>query len=99
MSLGCPAIVTRVGGLPENVEPGVDGWVVPPREPEAIEAILHAIVREPGCVRAMGRSARLKGKHEFSFDKFVEATLSVYQNSIRHNPYRWVTSLGTTKWQ
>ncbi|KFL52669.1 glycosyl transferase family 1 [Burkholderia pyrrocinia] len=93
MSLGCPAIVTRVGGLPENVEPGVDGWVVPPREPEAIGEILRAIVREPGCVRAMGRSARLKGKREFSFDRFVDATLSVYQKSIRHNPYRWVASL------
>ncbi|MCW5115606.1 glycosyltransferase [Burkholderia cenocepacia] len=98
MSLGCPAIVTRVGGLPENVEPGVDGWVVPPREPAAIEAILRAIVQEPGCVRAMGRSARLKGKREFSFDAFVDATLSVYQKSIRHNPYRWVTSLRSTKW-
>ncbi|KFG98486.1 glycosyl transferase family 1 [Burkholderia paludis] len=93
MSLGCPAIVTRVGGLPENVEPGVDGWVVPPHEPEAIEPILRAIAREPGCVHAMGRSAQLKGKREFSFDRFVEATLSVYQNSIRHNAYRRVTSM------
>ncbi|VWB59025.1 glycosyl transferase family 1 [Burkholderia aenigmatica] len=93
MALGCPAIVTRVGGLPENVEPGVDGWVVPPREPEAIEAILRAIVREPGCVAVMGRNARLKGKREFSFERFVDATLSIYQKSIRHNPYRRATSL------
>lgn len=85
MSLGCPAIVTRVGGLPENVEPGVDGWIVPPRDPAAIEAILRAIVQEPACIRAMGRNARLKGKREFCFEAFVDATVSVYQKSIRNS--------------
>ena len=93
MSLGCPAIVTRVGGLPENVEPGVDGWVVPPRGFRSDRGRPARDRARLGCVRAMGRSARLKGKREFSFERFIDATLSVYQKSIRHNPYRRVTSM------
>lgn len=29
MALGLPVLVTRVGGLPENLEDGVEGWIVP----------------------------------------------------------------------
>src|SRR5690606_31393217 len=33
MAMGKPVIVTRHAGLPENVTDGVDGWIVPPRDP------------------------------------------------------------------
>lgn len=99
MSLGCPALVSRVGGLPENIEPGVDGWIVPPRAPEDIEAILRAIAREPGLIRAMGRSALQKGNREFCFQKFIDATVSVYTHSIRRNPHRWTPTLRSMQWR
>jgi glycosyltransferase involved in cell wall biosynthesis len=98
MSLGCPAIVTRVGGLPENVEPGVDGWIVPPHAPEAIETVLRAIASNPALIQSMGRSALLKGSREFGFQRFIDATASVYSHSIRRNPRRRTSSVRSMQW-
>ncbi len=83
MAMGCPVIVTNVGGLPENVDDRIDGWIVPPRAPDAIAAILCGIAERPELVRSMGRAARLKSEREFCFARFIEETKSVYQESIR----------------
>jgi len=59
---GCPVISTRVGGLPEVVEEGVTGHLVPPEDPEALaQAILEFFARggraryEPGVRAAAER--------------------------------------------
>ena len=59
---GCPVISTAVGGLPEVVEEGVTGHLVPPEDPVALaDAILHfyenggRATYEPGVARAAGR--------------------------------------------
>ncbi|WP_323117881.1 glycosyltransferase [Burkholderia alba] len=98
MSMGCPAIVSRVGGLPENIAHGVDGWIVPARAPEAIEPILCAIAREPGLIESMGRNARLKGSREFSFEQFVDATMAVYESSVRRGASRRTSSIRSVQW-
>ncbi|AOK29665.1 MULTISPECIES: glycosyltransferase [Burkholderia] len=99
MSMGCPTIVTRVGGLPENVEHGLDGWIVPPRSPEAIEPILRIIASDPGLVETMGCNARRKSRREFCVDKFTRATLSVYENSIRRNRNRRAMPMRVMQWR
>ncbi|MGT0250610.1 glycosyltransferase [Burkholderia pyrrocinia] len=83
MSMGCPVIVTDVGGLPENVDDRVDGWIVPPRAPDAIATILDEIARQPEMIRVMGDAARQKSRQEFCFRKFVDETMSVYRASIK----------------
>jgi glycosyltransferase involved in cell wall biosynthesis len=46
-----PVIVTDVGGLPEAVRPGETGWVVPPRDPEALARILVEFFTQDGAAR------------------------------------------------
>ena len=88
-----------MGGLPENIEHGVDGWIVPPRAPEAVAPILSAIAAEPGVVESMSRNAWLKGRHEFCFEKFVDATMSVYESAIgRHRSHR-MPATGAMQWR
>lgn len=58
MAQGVPAVVTNVGGLPEVVEHGYNGFVVPPRDPSALaESILH-ILENDRERRRMGENAR-----------------------------------------
>lgn len=78
MAAGCASLVTKVGGLPENVTPWVDGWIVPPRDPQAIANVLMHIADKPERTRHMGHMARMKGRTEFDFDDFVGATYGVY---------------------
>ncbi|MGY6240249.1 glycosyltransferase family 4 protein (plasmid) [Burkholderia ambifaria] len=85
MSAGRPVIVTDVGGLPENVDDRVDGWIVPPRSPGAIAAVLREIAARPDRISEMGRAARARGEREFSFAWFIDETSLVYRASIRRS--------------
>ena len=49
MAMGLPVVVTDVAGLPENVEDGVDGWIVPACAPAAVSEVLREALREPGA--------------------------------------------------
>ncbi|MCK9513509.1 MAG: glycosyltransferase family 4 protein [Pigmentiphaga sp.] len=79
MAMGVPVIVSDVGGLPENVDSGLDGWVVPARDPPAIAAVLKEILDSPGCLISMGLRARKKAIREFSIDSCVASTERVYE--------------------
>lgn len=80
MALGLPVLVTRVGGLPENVSDGCEGWIVPARSPESIRDVLLNILSDPSQLSAMGLQARARAERDFNLDHFVASTLAVYQS-------------------
>ncbi|MCG3209577.1 MAG: Glycosyltransferase Gtf1 [Anaerolineae bacterium] len=58
MSCGLPVIATNVGGIPEFVRDGIDGYLVPPENPQALrEAVLKLVSDQEHC-RQMGQNAR-----------------------------------------
>lgn len=58
MAVGTPVIASRAGGLPELVRDGVDGYLVPPDQPEALREKLRALLLDGPAREAMGRNAR-----------------------------------------
>jgi glycosyltransferase involved in cell wall biosynthesis len=60
MSLGKPAVVTNVGGVPEMVEDGRTGLVVPVNDPVALARALVELLERPGLAVRLGRAAREK---------------------------------------
>ena len=60
LALGRPAISTYVAGIPELIEPGVSGWLVPPGSATALaEAMASALATPPGRLAEMGRAGAL----------------------------------------
>ena len=55
---GKPVIVTRAGALPEYVVEGETGWVIPPRDPQALAECLQAALGDPDRLARMGRAGR-----------------------------------------
>jgi glycosyltransferase involved in cell wall biosynthesis len=51
-------VVTAVGGIPDVIQPGINGLVVPPRDPDALEAALRALLADPAQCKAMGKRNR-----------------------------------------
>lgn len=82
MGLGLPALVTDVGGLPENVTDGMDGWIVPVRDVPAMTATLRFMLDHPEALRAMGARARETSLRDFNLDRFAAATVDVYQRTL-----------------
>ena len=60
MATGVPVVGTDVGGVTELIEDGVDGRVVPERDPQALADALEDLWRNPQRARDFGRSGRRK---------------------------------------
>jgi glycosyltransferase involved in cell wall biosynthesis len=83
MSYGVPPLVTAIGGLPEVVEDGKTGWVVPPGGPEPIAAVLADLVADPARWRDFGRAARARYLSLFSEASAAEGIEAAVRTTLR----------------
>ena len=81
MALGRPTVVTRVGGLPEVVEDGVEGLVVPPEDSQALAQAIWALLADESRRRHMGERARRRAV-EFDIRKAVRRIEQVYDDLV-----------------
>lgn len=65
---GIPVVATAVGGTPEAVADGVDGYLVPPGDPSTLARRIGDLLADDDRRRAMGRLGRQRIRDEFSFD-------------------------------
>ncbi|MBI5624861.1 MAG: glycosyltransferase family 4 protein [Elusimicrobia bacterium] len=86
MSHGRPVVASRVGCLPDLVEDGVTGLLVPPGEPDALADALLQLFREPGRTLAMGAKARERFGSRFCVERFVSETERIYRDLLHRLP-------------
>jgi len=79
MAMGLPVLVTKVGGLPESVREGQEGWIVPPGNPESIKDILLEVLSNPDRLSSMGTRARGRAEREFGLNDFIRSTMAIYE--------------------
>ncbi len=82
MACGAPVVATRVGGIPELVEDGVTGLLVPPGEPLALASAVCALLGDVAGLQKMSVSAREKAVENFSREKILNRTLELYQQVL-----------------
>jgi glycosyltransferase involved in cell wall biosynthesis len=78
MACGTPAICTDVASMPEIVEDGVTGFIVPPNDPAALGQKLRWLRDNPERARTMGRAARRRVLDKFTWPKVVARCLAAY---------------------
>jgi glycosyltransferase involved in cell wall biosynthesis len=71
MATGLPVVSSRLMGVPELVEDGISGILVPPGDAAALAEALRGLAEDPARRRAMGEAGRRKV--EADFDAAVEA--------------------------
>lgn len=77
-----PVVVTDVGNIPEQVDDGKTGFIVPPRDSEALAKAIIKLLQDGDLRREMGENAYKKRKNELSWDRIAEKTIEVYKNAI-----------------
>lgn len=78
MSSGVPLVGTTVGGIPEIVESGVTGILVPPQDAPALASALEQMLRDTSARRAMGARARERVLRQFSWEAVARQSTAVY---------------------
>jgi glycosyltransferase involved in cell wall biosynthesis len=78
MACGTPGICTSVASLPEVVENGVSGFVVPPNNPVALSKAITALWSDSSLVHRMGDAARRRVLDMFTWQAVVDRCLHWY---------------------
>lgn len=68
MRAGCAIVTTGVGGIPEAVDDGVEGLVVPPHDPASLAGALRAALSDVRSREQRSRAARARFARDFSLD-------------------------------
>jgi len=79
LALSLPVIATAVGGLPEVLEDGAAGILVPPRDTAALSEAIGRIADDPALARAFGRRGRARAV-EFGAGRMVHRVLKLYRD-------------------
>jgi starch synthase len=79
MACGAPSVCTAVASLPEIVEDGVTGYVVPPNDPTALRAAIRCILDDPARAARMGEAARMRVLDKFTWPAVVRRCLDAYR--------------------
>jgi glycosyltransferase involved in cell wall biosynthesis len=76
---GKPVVVTHVGSIPEVVDHGKTGFIVPPRDPEALAKALVEILKNQDLRETMGKNALAKAETELSWTAIAKKTTEIYE--------------------
>jgi glycosyltransferase involved in cell wall biosynthesis len=82
MAMGMPVVATDSGGVPELIDDGVEGLLLPPQDPERLSDALLRIAREPELAERLGKSAHLKVETHFRSNRSALTIRNQLQDTI-----------------
>ncbi len=82
MGMGLPAVVTDIRGCREEVADGETGYIVPPRDADALAERCAFLLEDPSKAREMGRAGLERARELFSEKKVFEKQVEIYRELI-----------------
>ena len=86
MACGLPVVTTDCGGMREVVSDGVEGYVVPVRDPEAMAAAVARLAADREKCRRLGQAARERVLRQFNLKQQVEQFTSMFRSILIGEP-------------
>lgn len=81
MGIGVPAVSTRLSGIPELIEDGRSGLLVPAGDAAALAGAIERLTRDPALAQAMGAQARQRVRDAFSLTRSVDGLLAAWDET------------------
>jgi len=82
MACGTPVIGSRVGGIPEMIQDGGNGFLVPPGDVDALAERLHWVLEHPDKAKYMGEQAREFAKKFFSPEAYLQGYAKLFNMAL-----------------
>ena len=83
MAAGLPIVATRVGGIPELVVDGYNGFLITPGDTAGLAQRLMILAAEPGLRSLMGRRSREIAAREYDVTPYVERLVTLYESTVK----------------
>ncbi len=83
---GLPAVASRTGGVPDIVEDGVTGLLVPPGDASALADALRSLLADPERRSRFAAAARARMMERFAFDTMVTRYAGLFRSLARRDP-------------
>jgi D-inositol-3-phosphate glycosyltransferase len=91
MACGAPVVGTAVGGLLDTVLERRTGYLVPPRDPDAVASAIGRLLDNPSLRERMGAEGAARVRQHYSWEQVARATLDVYDRVGARDP-RWAVA-------
>jgi colanic acid/amylovoran biosynthesis glycosyltransferase len=78
MAAGLPVVSTAVGGVPEMVQEGATGFLVPERQPLALAGALGRLLADPELARSLGAAGYERAAQLFAIEKSAQALRALF---------------------
>lgn len=82
MAMKKAVVATGVDGIPEMVEHGITGLLVPPGDPHALASSIVELIKNPEVTHAMGAQGRKRVESEFELNKRVLREIRIYEDFL-----------------
>ncbi|MDJ0742802.1 MAG: glycosyltransferase [Xenococcaceae cyanobacterium MO_167.B27] len=82
MAMGLPVIGTLHGGIPELIEDGISGFLVPERDSDAIADKLGHLIEHPEIWADMGKAGRDRVEAKYDMNKLNDQLVEIYQTQL-----------------
>jgi len=79
MASGRPVIGTKVGGIPQKIKDGWNGFLIEPANEQQLAGKIKYLVDNPEERKRMGANSRRYAEEEYDWSKIAERLLQVYQ--------------------
>lgn len=79
MAMGKPVVGTAIGGTTEQIEDGVTGILIPPRDPDALAVAVARLLEDKDLREQMGKAGRKRFEECFEFEPFYQKIIKVYK--------------------
>ncbi len=82
MASALPVVGTAIGGIPELVQEGITGHLVPQQDPPSMASAIISLLRDPAKASAMGRAGQEIIQKKFSLSAAISAHLALFDSFL-----------------
>ena len=82
MAMAKPIIVTNMGGMPEIIDDGINGFVIPVRDFESLAEKIYQLLKNTKLEKRFGYTGRQIVESRYTKEKVTQETLSVYKKAL-----------------
>jgi starch synthase (maltosyl-transferring) len=82
MAAGKPVMASKVQGTAELISPGINGWLVPPEQPQILAEAIHLLLSDPETAVSMGRESQVICRKQFTIERSVQSHEQLFREIV-----------------